>query len=94
MKERRGNGKEQLRLGESVKKTTVGAEGKQRQKKRGSVQKEKGEREGRKKCVKKGGREGGRVRTGLVHGADVQRVAHFSQSLTGNSTSLGLHVGI
>jgi len=28
LKERRGNAKEQLRLGESVEKTTVGAEGK------------------------------------------------------------------
>lgn len=92
MKKQRGNGKEQLRLGESVKKTTVGAEGKPTPK-RGSVQKEKGEREGRKKVCEEW-REGGRVRTGLVHGADVQRVAHFSQSLTGNSTSLGLHVGI
>lgn len=93
MKERRGNGKEQLRLGESVKKTTVGAEGKPVTEKERECAEGK-RREGGEKKVCEGGREGGRVRTGLVHGADVQRVAHFSQSLTGNSTSLGLHVGI
>lgn len=60
MKERRGNGKEQLRLGESVKKNKnkkVGAEGKPMTEKERECAEGKGEREGRKKCVKNGGRE-------------------------------------
>lgn len=56
MKERRGNGKEQLRLGESVKKTTVGAEGKPATEKERECAEGK-RREGGEKKVCEGGRE-------------------------------------